>query len=74
MLLIRLVLRLVLQGEFGEVLLVEAPIHAFPEGTVHLDLPQGATQCLAALKRLKPDSTSETKKTFLGQWFNIHIM
>ena len=50
-------------------MLVEAPIHAFPEGTVHLDLPQGATQCLAALKRLKPDSTSETKKTFLGRWF-----
>ena len=50
-------------------MLVEAPIHAFPEGTVHLDLPQGATQCLAALKRLKPDSTSETKKTFLGPWF-----
>ena len=50
-------------------LLVEAPISAFPDDSLDLDLPKGAKDCLAALKRLKPDSSAETKETFLGKWF-----
>jgi hypothetical protein len=53
-------------GEFGDVLLVEAPISAFPADSINLDLPKGAKDCLAALKRLKTNSSTETKETFLG--------
>ena len=52
-------------------LLVEAPISAFPDDSLDLDLPKGAKDCLAALKRLKPDSSAETKETFLGKWFEV---
>jgi hypothetical protein len=53
-------------GEFGDVLLVEAPISAFPADSINLDLPKGAKDCLAALKRLKTNSSTETKETFLA--------
>lgn len=58
--------KLLTQGEFGEVLLVQAPISAFPKDSLSSDLPKGATDLMAALKRLKENSSAETKKTFLG--------
>ena len=45
---------------------MEAPISSFPT-LDRSDLPHGATKVLAALKRLKKDSNSETKKTFLAE-------
>jgi len=53
-------------GEFGEVMLVEAPINCFPR-LDRSDLPAGATKVLAALKRLKNNSSPETKKIFLDE-------
>ena len=47
-------------------MLVQAPISAFPEDSLSSDLPKGATDLMAALKRLKENSSAETKKTFLG--------
>ena len=57
------------KGEFGEVLLAEAPISAFPDDSLNLDLPKDTKDCLVALKRPKPESSAKTNEKFLGKWF-----
>ena len=61
-------------GEFGDVYLAQVNLEAFSSiqsASPVMDLPLGATECLVALKKLKPDSTEETKKSFLGKWVKI---
>ena len=49
---------------------MEAPISSFPS-LDRSDLPEGASKVLAALKRLKAGSNSETKKTFLADIYIV---
>ena len=65
-------------GEFGDVYLAQVNLAAFSNSKqpssshpVMMDLPLGATECLVALKKLKPDSNDETKKSFLVTGFII---